>query len=79
MNSCAWEEIDAFRGSGEFRQFQQWLAEQVKSGVAEQIPVAQRYAVRLLSTSAGLDIGTLLVQCGALSILIRRLPESSSP
>ena len=44
MNPCPWDEIDAFQGLNEFQRFERWMAEQVTSNVAEEVPVNQRYA-----------------------------------
>ena len=44
MNQCLWDEIDAFQGLCEFQRFERWIAEQLASGMAEEIPVEHRYA-----------------------------------
>lgn len=44
MNHCPWEKIDAFQRLSEFQRFECWIAEQLASGTAEEIPVKHRYA-----------------------------------
>ena len=44
MSACPWDIIGAFQELGEFRRFQRWIGEQIALGVAEEVPVGQRYA-----------------------------------
>jgi len=43
MKECPWEEIDDFRGYSEFERFVDWMEEQVRLKLAEEVPVGQRY------------------------------------
>lgn len=43
MTSCPWEEIDSFGTPGEFQRFVRWIAEQITSGTASEVPVTTRY------------------------------------
>jgi len=44
MIICPWEEIESFQSLGEFRRFEEWMAEQVSAGNAEQIAVEHPFA-----------------------------------
>jgi hypothetical protein len=44
MTGGDWEQITAFDGPEEFRRFQQWLQDQVASGAAEEVSVAEQYS-----------------------------------
>jgi hypothetical protein len=39
---CPWEYIGGFRSLIEFREFQSWMDQQAKRGIAAQVPVASR-------------------------------------
>jgi hypothetical protein len=43
MNESNWEKIDDFQSYSEFERFVEWTVEQVKSGVAEELPVRKPY------------------------------------
>jgi hypothetical protein len=44
MSESPWETISGFRSPGEFRRFVEWMREQMKAGVAREVPVAAPYA-----------------------------------
>lgn len=43
MNECPWESIGDFQSYSEFERFVGWMNEQLKSGVAEELPVRTPY------------------------------------
>jgi hypothetical protein len=43
MNTCPWEKISDFQSLSEFNRFVEWMADQTKSGAAEEIPVEKTY------------------------------------
>ena len=43
MKACPWEKIIDFQSYSEFERFVDWMDEQVKSGVAEELPIQKPY------------------------------------
>jgi hypothetical protein len=44
MTECAWEKIDNFNNYNEFKRFVLWMDEQIKKGLAKEIPVLYQYS-----------------------------------
>lgn len=44
MKDCEWDEIQGFTGWFEFEKFTAWMDEKVKSGVAVEVEVKNRYS-----------------------------------
>jgi hypothetical protein len=43
MNTCRWEEVNAFHSLTEFNRFVDWMTAQTKSGAAEEVAVRAPY------------------------------------
>jgi len=43
MKACPWERISNFRSYSEFERFVAWINEQLKSAIAEELPVQKPY------------------------------------
>jgi hypothetical protein len=43
MSACPWKEISDFQSYSEFERFVLWMDDQVKSAIAEELPVRKPY------------------------------------
>jgi hypothetical protein len=41
---CEWDDVDGFNSDDEYERFLTWIMDQVRSGVAMEVPVAERYS-----------------------------------